>query len=853
MNFLPGMNRKNRMDFFRSYLSLIPGICFMFLVNGALAQNKPVHGTVVSEETGEKIAFASLTWKKAGSGKLADSTGSFSIFSHYKDDTLIVSHVGYNSLFLPVSVIRDTGLLLFRLSEKKSTEVVVNKKYSRGLFWWKKIVQHKSHNDPFQFRDFSCELYKKMEMDLTNITKEGFEKIKLLKPFRFLLENMDSVSESKEFLPVFMMEKISRFWLQNNPQEKSEQVEAYRTSGINNEVVLHFLEGLNQGVDVYSNSLILFGKEFISPLSDDASSYYNFKAADTQYIDGQRYLHLFFSPKHQGENGFTGDCWIHHATWAISGITLEISTTANINYVNKLVIKQDFTRLNDSAWVFSKNHFVAEIAPLTKNKIAIIARQTSIFRHVRINTGRSSWVPVKNEGDNEQIMDDSARNRSSAYWETNRPETLSVNEQKVYKMMDTLQNMPLFKKYSNTVDFIIDGRKKFGKIEIGPWYKWISSNQLEKVRFRFDLATTEEFNKLLRIHGYLAYGTADKKFNGGLDVKYKFPGKGGYSIKGYYLHDLDNGGTRNGGVGLTMDNMFSQLIRKPGVSQKFYQVDEYYLGLSKEWTNRFSANIFINRGSYETFSPLPPQKEISANQSDILNTEVGINLRYAPGEKKIDTYRKDYRYRGNTPVFEMTYARGIPGIFGSMYRYDKMLGQVSQIFRLPRWGTVSYRAYAGKIAGEALPFMLLEIHPGNDIYYYSKQSFNLMNRFEFLSDRYAGFTIEHDFEKKLINLLPFLRRLNVRQFWNMKAVWGDLSKANKELNCKEYSSYPMQSLNGKPYIELGTGLDNIFRYFRVDLVWRMSPSRALPGQMPGGYAQKPAAQFGVFGSFHIQF
>ena len=57
MNFLPGINRINRMDFFRSYLSLIPGLCFMFLVNGALAQNKPVRGTVISEETGEKIAL----------------------------------------------------------------------------------------------------------------------------------------------------------------------------------------------------------------------------------------------------------------------------------------------------------------------------------------------------------------------------------------------------------------------------------------------------------------------------------------------------------------------------------------------------------------------------------------------------------------------------------------------------------------------------------------------------------------------------------------------------------------------------------------------------------------------------
>ena len=127
-----------------------------------------------------------------------------------------------------------------------------------------------------------------------------------------------------------------------------------------------------------------------------------------------------------------------------------------------------------------------------------------------------------------------------------------------------------------------------------------------------------------------------------------------------------------------------------------------------------------------------------------------------------------------------------------------------------------------------------------------------MNRFEYLSDQYAGFTIEHDFKKKLINLLPFLRKINVRQFWNLKAVWGNLSTSNKVLNYKEYSGYAMQSLNGRPYLEMGTGLDNIFRYFRLDLVWRLSPTTPSPVTIPPGDYQKPAAQFGIF-SFHFQF
>ncbi len=63
----------------------------------------------------------------------------------------------------------------------------------------------------------------------------------------------------------------------------------------------------------------------------------------------------------------------------------------------------------------------------------------------------------------------------------------------------------------------------------------------------------------------------------------------------------------------------------------------------------------------------------------------------------------------------------------------------------------------------------------------------------------------------------------------------------------------MQSLNGRPYIELGTGLDNIFRFFRLDFIWRMTPSSDMPVVAPRDNYQTPAAQFGIFASFQIQF
>ncbi|MFX6876779.1 DUF5686 family protein, partial [Acinetobacter baumannii] len=90
-----------------------------------------------------------------------------------------------------------------------------------------------------------------------------------------------------------------------------------------NETVLQFLGGVSQKINCYENTITVFGKEFISPLSSYADRYYNFKGADTQMINKEKYFHLYFSPKQIGTNTFKGDCWIHSPSWGIQKINLE--------------------------------------------------------------------------------------------------------------------------------------------------------------------------------------------------------------------------------------------------------------------------------------------------------------------------------------------------------------------------------------------------------------------------------------------------------------------------------------------------------------------------------------------------
>ncbi len=812
-----------------------------------------VKGRVFNEFSQETLSQVSIYWKKAGWGTLSDSLGFFTLKkSHLLADSLIIKYVGYADVVRPASFFKDTTVHTINMQVETAREtVVVKSKFSKGLRWWKSIVQHKKENDAYRFSNYSYELYNKMEIDINNINKEKLKGKKLFKPFAFVLDNTDSTSEAKPFLPVYLTETVSDYYYSKQPNKIREEIKAVQTQGIKNESILQFAGGINQKMDIYNDYVNVFGKEFISPLSSNGDRHYYYKGTDTLLVNGERFFHLFFTPLKEGSNLFAGDCWVHQSTWAVQKITLNISATANINFVNRLSIIQEFKQVSSSQWMFSRDKFIVEIAPLKKEGLSFIARKTCLYNKIRIDDARTLTALAKNRKPEEVIVNEDATTFDSKAWNGIRPEVLAVNEQKVYKMIDTIKSLPAFKKYSDALTLIFDGHKKFGMVEIGPWFKWISGNQLEKVRVRFDLGTTEKFSKDLRLHGYLAYGFNDGRMKGKFDVTYKPSFAKSWKLGASYLDDLDNGRVRTENQDATTDNMFSQIIRRRYIKQKFIGIKEFKTSITKEWENSFSVQLALSRTDYDPVNPLPHKKFFSKRFDEkLINSEFSLKLRYAPGEKKIVSHRKERRFKSDNPVFEANFATGLPDVLQGEYLYKKLSANIAQKFRLPGWGTMDYTIYAGKIFGNELPFTVLELHPGNEIYYYSKQTFNLMNRFEYVSDQYAGINVEHNFEKKLLNLVPFLRKTKIRQFWNIKSVWGDLSEANRKFNRIEFGEYRLKCLRGSHYTEVGTGFDNIFKFFRVDMVWRFSPQVPTP---PGVINNTTMHDFGVFGSFRLQF
>jgi hypothetical protein len=209
-------------------------------------------------------------------------------------------------------------------------------------------------------------------------------------------------------------------------------------------------------------------------------------------------------------------------------------------------------------------------------------------------------------------------------------------------------------------------------------------------------------------------------------------------------------------------------------------------------------------------------------------------LRYAYQERTVDENFSRISFGSEFPIVELRYTHGWPGVFNSSYKYDKVDLSVSDYLSIAPYGSLYYNFFGGKTFGTE-PYQMLNIPPGNDWYVYSKYSFNLMTRFQYLTDQYAGFNFEHNIGSGIFRYIKPTRKLKIRQFWEVKGLIGDLSDANKQLNFLADSSF--QTLDNKMYLEIGTGIDNILKFFRVDFIWRV-----LPQPLPENNVER----FGVF-------
>ncbi|NCX96812.1 MAG: hypothetical protein EBX41_10515, partial [Chitinophagia bacterium] len=412
-----------------------------------------------------------------------------------------------------------------------------------------------------------------------------------------------------------------------------------------------------------------------------------------------------------------------------------------------------------------------------------IGRKTTTYKKIAINEPK-----IDSQVDNPALKEDvtkldSVTKKSDTWWQNNRHDSLTKNELSIYKMVDTIVNMPLTRLYKNSITFLTTGVKDVGPIQLGPYYYLFSRNPVEGLRFRLTIGTPLTLTNL-KLTTYAAYGLKDKRWKYGFNGLWIMKRVPRLTLNGHIIHDV-NGTTDNTIQSAGLDNIFSAFFRKPHIHWKLAFIDEQQLQLFKEYKYGFSHKFSVRHKQYTPYHPLPHEGIFTDvnNQPSLSGSifEAGVELRFAYRERFLEGRYVRRRLANKYPALNVAYYTGIKGILGSNYQYQKIRFSVTETANIPPLGVLSYSLFAGKYFG-TLPYSFLEIHQGNEFMYYNRNAFEMMNNYEFISDQYAGFFLEHNIGGGLLNRVPLLKKLHIRQFWTAKGIIGTLSEDNKALN-----------------------------------------------------------------------
>jgi hypothetical protein len=793
-------------------------LIFIFLLlfaSGLLAQKTIISGRVVDAATGEPLPFVNIAFMNSTAGTISDFNGLFFVETFQGTDTLIASSLGYKMVRVHIDVGKAQNIF-FAMEPVSLTieEVVITPGENPAFEILRNISANKIKNNPDRFASYQYHAYNKLRLDLNNV-EENFKKQRLLREFQFVFEHMDSSEVfGKNYLPVLISESTSRFYFQQNPTIEREVIEAFRISGIQNNTISQFSGKMYQRINVYDNFMTLFEPGFVSPIADFGRFFYNYILEDSANFDGNYCYKISFKPKRKKERTFYGYFWVADTSFAIKKVQLRIAKDANINFLNDLIAINEFSKVNDSTWFLSREDLMLDFY-LSDKATGFFGRKTSVYDNVILNQPMPDSIAQLRT---DIYADEETVNREEAYWEKNRKVDLTEEEADIYEMVDSVTNVPTFKRVYGLVEMLVDYYYVLGPLEIGPYYTFYSFNPIEGHRFRLGGRTSNNFSTKLRLSGHIAYGTKDKEIKYGLGAEYMFNRNPRIYTGISYYHDIRQlGKSQNAFLD---DNFFASILRRTP-NYKLTMVNQYNAFFEREWFQGFSNTISVR------YQELFPTEYVPFNlivegtepirQSMIISSEIKLSTHFSHREKFLLGKFERKSLGSQYPTIDLDLTYGPKGFLNSQYEYFKIKLQFSDKVETNPVGYFRYRITGGKIFG-ILPYPLLMLHEGNETYAYDRYAFNMMNYYEFVSDEYLIFSAEHHFQGFFLNRIPLMRWLGLREVISGKVLLGRLNDRNK--NVMEFPE-GLSALS-TPYYEAGIGIENIIQLFRVDAMWRFS-------------------------------
>lgn len=798
-----------------------------------------VKGIVRDSINDDAIPQASVLVAGKTIGTLTDNRGLFEMTIPNGVNTLVISSQGYKKKTLHISKNRVNVYVVYLEPEAITlNEVVVRKqKYTKknnpAVDFMKKIRSTAANNDPERHEFYNYDKYERISIAINDFSSKS-QNSTLFKRFPFLWEHVDTSEVSgKPILNVSVKETASKVYNRRNPRMSREVVTGLNRNGIDEitdqESMQTFLEDVLREINLYDKDINLLQNRFVSPLSPIAADFYKFYLGDTIDIDGVKCVTLSFYPHNKAAFGFMGQMFVEpgDSTMFIKKVTMRVPDDINLNFIEKMLVNQEFERAPDGSRLKTRDDLVLEVK--------VVGGTPGLY--IRRNSGFANHNFDRQEDESEifkalapRIVENKAYSRDTLFWQEARLIEIPHNEGRVDVLMNRLRSVKLYYWGERVIKALFSGYVATGKpsfFDVGPLNTAISTNDLEGLRLRAGGMTTANLSPRWFTRFYGAYGFRDHKWKYGLELEYSFIDKRVHSrefpvhsIRFNSSYDIDQLGQSY--FFTNPDNIFIALKRLPEHDISYKRLNK--LTYTLELENNFSvcAEIANERQS----SSLLLQFDVDGK--DIRHFDeswINVELRYAPGEKFYQT--RTYRIPINldSPVLVLSH-RWAPKTFGSRYEVNRTEFSIMKRFWFSAFGYLDAIARCGHVWSHRTPYTQLLIPNANLSYTIQPESFALMNALEFVTDTYASWDLTYWANGAILNYIPYLKKLKLREVFSYRGFWGKLSDNNNPLFQSGLISLPAETniadVSRNPYMECSVGIDNLFKCLRVDYVWRLT-------------------------------
>ncbi|UGS23993.1 DUF5686 and carboxypeptidase-like regulatory domain-containing protein [Flavobacterium channae] len=822
-------------------------VVFFLFLNAVLFAQTKVGGKVV-DELNEPIAFANVIFKNSKEGVITDENGNFYFESKENYSVLVVSYIGFEKKEISLKPGLNTGLKIQLKSGTELKEVVIytgktSKKNNPAIDILRKIWERRRKNGLKMFKQYEYDKYEKVEFDLNTIDS-AFMNSKVFKGMEFIFDQIDTSSISgKTYLPIFINETLSEVYGDNEDKKYKEITKANKNSGFGSgDGVNTFIKDLYAEFDIYDNYLKFFDKDFVSPLSRTGINVYNYVLNDSMFIDNKWCYNIVYYPRRKNELTFKGDFWVNDTTFAIKKINLEASKSANINWVKEIYIEQEYDVVNDSVFLLTRDYMMSDFSFSKKEESkGVYGKRTTLARNHKFDIKKDN----KFYKEEVNFYDNSVFNKSDEYWAENRFEELNKNEAGIYKMLDTLKDVPRFKRIYNLASILGSGYIEIPKLKLdyGPIFSTFGYNDVEGMRLRAGGRTYFGPNDTWRIQGYGAYGFKDNKFKYGISGKWMVDKKNRIILSAGNRRDVEQIG-----VSLTTSNdvlgrsFASSSLFSSGSNNKLTSVNLTTLGFEIEPVKNIT---FQTNFSYRTLESASNEFSLdyytddthTTTESEVKQSEINLVAEFTPGRRTVGYGVERLEVDNNYARIFLSYSQGLKGVLNSDFDYQKLQFYYRQPVLIGGFGRLFSTLEIGKTFGE-VPLGLMGVIPGNQSWFVIENTYNLLDYYDFVADEYASLHFEHHFNGRLFSRIPYLRKLNLREIVGIKGVYGRVSGENVALNASGLPYVAPEDI----YWEYHAGVGNIFKVLRIDFAWR------------GSYLEMPdARKFAIRASFGFYF